>query len=162
MVQTVSLSMMPPAPHLRQKRKAAVEPDPLMRWAPKTSSADQVFGEYTQRVLGNPPKMDKDLGGANSMMSVHYTTMQNVAAVRDAKGVNDIPLKSVGCIPGYSGFIPRRDAANVLGCTCAQGLRVSHKLRTELEGSAVEKRSAALATISQRGDLGASNSAPDL
>lgn len=162
-MQRSNLSLTAPAFSVQKPRggKAALEPDPVMRWAPKIAPSEQVFGEYTERVVGNPPKIDKALSASNSMLTFHYGTMTKMAAARDAKGVNDIPLKSLGSIPGYSGFIPRRDAANVLGCTCAQGLRVSHKLRTELEATAFEKRNAAMAALAERG-LGASNSTPAL
>lgn len=132
------------------------DPDPLKRWAPKIHPADRVFGEYAEKVMGRPPKMDKELSRAHSMMAFHYATVKETAASRDAKGVNDIPEKSICAIPGYSGFIPRRDAANVLGVTCAKGLRVAYQQRKDLEAQWTEKRTAAMNA------LGMSASAPSL
>jgi len=139
-------------------REFTLAKDPLERWAPKVHSTDKVFGDYAEKLVGSPPRIDKELSKSSSMLSFHYETMMKTALMRDAKGVNDIPEKSIGAIPGYSGFIPRRDAANVLGCTQAKGLRVANQQRRELEAARDNKRNAAMNALG----FGTSPSAPEL
>ncbi|CAD7957757.1 unnamed protein product [Amoebophrya sp. A25] len=47
----------------------------------------------------------------------HYATSIKMGDERKRLGVLDIPPKPVASIPGYSGFIPRKEAANVIGTT---------------------------------------------
>mmetsp|Transcript_19118 Transcript_19118/g.47803 ORF Transcript_19118/g.47803 Transcript_19118/m.47803 type:complete len:159 (-) Transcript_19118:912-1388(-) len=47
----------------------------------------------------------------------HYATSVKLGEERKRLGVLDIPPKPVASIPGYSGFIPRKEAANVIGTT---------------------------------------------
>lgn len=56
-----------------------------------------------------------------SMTEYHYSVLKNGVKERIRLGCNDIPAKPVGAIPGYSGFAPRKEAANVIGTTYKMG-----------------------------------------
>jgi len=45
----------------------------------------------------------------------HYQPSIERGKEREKLGVLDLPPKPIGSIPGYSGFIPRREAANIIG-----------------------------------------------
>lgn len=47
----------------------------------------------------------------------HYATARQMGQERIRLGVLDIPPKPIASIPGYSGFIPRKESANIIGQT---------------------------------------------
>lgn len=53
----------------------------------------------------------------------HYATSRQLGKERERLGVLDIPPKPVASVPGYSGYIPRKEAANIIGETYKTGRR---------------------------------------
>uniref|UniRef100_A0A7S3UKN5 Uncharacterized protein n=1 Tax=Oxyrrhis marina TaxID=2969 RepID=A0A7S3UKN5_OXYMA len=81
--------------------------DPLQRYEPGLTSQTVVEGP---RHLNGVPET-KDLTG---LRAVHYEKMAQ-------KPVVVLPEKPVAAIPGYGGFVPRKESMNILGCTYAKG-----------------------------------------
>lgn len=55
------------------------------------------------------------------LIEYHYQTAEKARMERLRLGVLDLPPKPVASIPGYSGWLPRRDATNVIGSTYKVG-----------------------------------------
>jgi len=51
----------------------------------------------------------------NNLRDYHYRTSFEAGELRRRMGALDIPPKPIGSIPGYTGFIPRKESANVIG-----------------------------------------------
>jgi len=55
------------------------------------------------------------------LIEYHYQTSKARQQERERLGCLDLPPKPVAAIPGYSGWLPRLEAANVIGCTFKTG-----------------------------------------
>merc|ERR1719217_1196878 len=93
---------------------------PLYRFPAMRPVADEVFDEYLCHRSQNPSYHEAGLSQSYGLLEFHYDTMRRSAIRRAEMGMTDIPEKPAGAIPGYSGFIPRRDACNVHGGTYAK------------------------------------------
>ncbi|CAD7964739.1 unnamed protein product [Amoebophrya sp. A120] len=72
-----------------------------------------------QRIAGEE-KENEYSAAANREMRLaeyHYATSMKMGEERKRLGVLDIPPKPVASIPGYSGWVPRKESANVIGTT---------------------------------------------
>jgi len=122
--QRVSTRFKDEKPHKRH--------DPLERFpAIRPNSAD-VFGQYMGHAGMNSSYHEPGLSQSYGLLEFHYDTMRRSAIRRAEMGMTDIPEKPVGAIPGYSGFIPRRDACNVHGSTYAKCNDTAHGLHSTL------------------------------
>jgi hypothetical protein len=109
------------------KRAAPLERFPAIR----PTSAD-VFGEYLGHSSLNPSYHESGLSKSYGLIEFHYDTMRRSAIRRAEMGMTDIPEKPAGAIPGYSGFVPRRDACNVHGGTYAKCNGTANDLHSTL------------------------------
>lgn len=101
---------------------------PLYRFPAIRPGADEVFDEYLNHPTLNPSYHQTGLSQSYGLLEFHYDTMRKVAIQRANMGVTTLPEKPVGAIPGYSGFIPRKGACNVIGTTYAQGNVMANNL----------------------------------
>lgn len=62
------------------------------------------------------------------LIEYHYQTGKKQKQEYQRLGAFDLPPKPVGSIPGYSGWVPRKEAANVIGCTYKVGALTASEL----------------------------------
>jgi hypothetical protein len=130
---------------------------PLYRFPAIRPAADEVFDEYLSHPSVNHSYHMKGLSQSYGLLEFHYDTMRKVALQRANMGVTTLPEKPVGAIPGYSGFIPRKGAMNVIGTTYAQGNVTANTLHETLRKETGFRRTHSTPSMRQYGGAPVAN-----
>lgn len=135
------------------KSAVAFEKDPLKRFTPGPTSQTQFEGPRAYVPKGHLTL--ESLNKAVGLMAVHYSKMADQEKMKE-KYIQRLPEKPKAAIPGYGGFIPRKEAMNVLGCTYAKGNAVSmamYDAMAELRGEQMAARTRSRPNTAPGGNL---------
>lgn len=120
--------------------------DPLKRYQPYIPTVDQVFEDYLSGPSLRPSRFEEPLAKSNGLMEYHYQRMRRSQEVRkehfreieekEPTSKIDSPCKRpFHATTGFSGHIPRKEAACIVGCTFAQGSRTAAQMQSDLYAS---------------------------
>merc|ERR1719482_1525032 len=102
------------------------------RFPPMYPDRDAVFDEYMAHPTMLPSRFEAPLAKSSGLLELHYDTMRKRQKERSGRECHVTPPtmgRAFTAAAGYSGFIPGKESNNVVGCTFAQGSRLSKELR---------------------------------